>query len=142
MPTTLTAATDFRGGLSRLRTWLDEHPEIPVAYAHFADETGAELVSSAGLFEAITAAANAADALTHARIEITDPDHRRVTYLTVTGTVADAAPPFEITYESSCYDRARAALLASLGVPAIREIRTWTVTAAHLRDLVTAAGCQ
>jgi hypothetical protein len=129
-------ATNFRTGVARLADWLDDHPAIPIAYIHYADESGAELCTPAGLFEAFTVIADVADALTHATIDVTDPDHKRVTYLTVTGTVADrAGAPLEITVEGSVYDSARTALLASLGAPPVREVRTWRVTPQHLRDL-------
>jgi hypothetical protein len=134
--------TTFRSGLARLLNWLTCHPNIPIAYVHYADDSSAELCSPAGLFGALTAAADVADALTDATIDITDPDQdKRITFLTVSGTATAfaTAPPLEIIVEGSCYDTARTALLASLGAPPVPEERAWTTTAAHLRTIAELA---
>lgn len=138
MTATLTDTT-VRSGLARLLDWLTRHPGLPVAFINYADDTGAELCSPAGQFDALIGAAATAEALTHATIEVTDPPLKRITYITIRGTVADFyGAPLEITVEGSVYDAARGALLASLGAPSIPDQRTWQVTAKHLRDLAPA----
>lgn len=138
MTATLTD-TGVRSGLARLLDWLTRHPGLPIAFIQYADDAGVEVCSPAGQFDALAGAADFAAALNHATIEVEDPPDKRVTYLTIRGTVADRhGAPLEITVEGSVYDAARSALLASLGVPPIPTRRTWGVTAKHLRDLVGA----
>lgn len=148
MSTTTTAdtTTSVRAGLARLLEWLTHHPAIPVTFVSYADDANAELCVPAGGFDRLATAADVADALTGSTITITDPAGKRLTRLTITGTIPGDnqptrydRPSLEVLVETSVYDHARARLLASLGVPPDPTVRSWTVTAQHVRDLLDAA---
>lgn len=152
MPTTTDSAVKFnaaidnaittsvRSGLARLLEWLTCHPDIPVSYVSYADNVSVELCLPAGRFDRLATAADVADALAGSTIAVTDPPGKRMTWLTIAGTVAgDSGSGLEVLVSTSVYDQARAALLASLGCPPNPSQRAWDVTAAHLRGLVEAA---
>lgn len=136
-----TTAPKFHTSLTDLLGWITSHPHIPVSHIDFADHEGAELHCPAGQFDALTTAANAADALDDPVIEVVDPPGRdRVTQITVTGDIPGTL--LEICVESTVYDHARVALLTSLGAPPIPGSPMWHPTAAHLRDVVDTADAE
>lgn len=142
--TTADTTTSVRAGLARLLEWLTHHPAIPVTFVSYADDANAELCVPAGGFDRLATAADVADALTGSVITITDPAGKRLTRLTITGTIPSDNPRYdrpslEVLVETNVYDHARARLLASLGAPPDPTVRTWTVTAQHVRDLLDAA---
>lgn len=142
--TTADTTTSVRAGLARLLEWLTHHPAIPVTFVSYADDANAELCVPAGGFDRLATAADVADALTGSTITITDPAGKRLTRLTITGTIPSENPRYdrpslEVLVETSVYDHARARLLASLGAPPDPTVRTWTVTAQHVRGLLDAA---
>jgi hypothetical protein len=147
--TTADTTTSVRAGLARLLEWLTHHPAIPVTFVSYADDANAELCVPAGGFERLATTADVADALTGSTITITDPAGKRLTRLTITGTIPADNPPthstrrdrpsLEVLVETNVYDHARARLLASLGAPPDPTVRSWTVTAQHVRGLLDAA---
>jgi hypothetical protein len=137
MPTATVTATSLRKAVDDLRTWLVDHPDIPIDYIEFVDEFEVEMTSCAtGGFTPLITAADVADALTDPSIEVTDLDNGLATRLAVSGTVADG---LSISVTASVLNGARRAFLRSINARPLDEAVIWTTTSAHLRA-VAAAG--
>lgn len=133
-----TTDTSVRSGVARLLDWLTRHPGIPISYISHVDDLSAEVFSLTGRFEAITAAADIADALCGPQIKVSDPPGKRETELTVWGRTQPGTPGVDICACVVVFDTARDRLLSSLGVARTLGTRNWLVTAAHLRSVADA----
>jgi hypothetical protein len=141
--TTVDLTRSVRQGLARLLKWLTHHPGIPLASVGYVDNVDAELELPPGGLDTLTAVADAADALHAAKIEVADFASRRVTELTVHGTIpgdGPGRPGLAVQAVATVFDHGRARLLASLGVPPDPRVRAWDVTVEHLRGLAERAG--
>lgn len=120
-------------GLRATLEWLTEHPHIPISRVDSACGDCTELELESGRFELLAAAADVADALTHAEITVElSASTGRWCALTITGGLDG----HEITAVGIAYDQAASALLTSLGTPPLPGDPTWPTTADHLRGLV------
>jgi hypothetical protein len=137
MPTATATATSFRKAVEDLRTWLVDHPHIPIDYIEFADESEVDMTSCAtDGFTALITAADVADALTEPSIEVTDLDNGIATRLTVSGTTNDLA----VTVTATVLNGARRAFLRAINARPLDEAVIWTTTAAHLRAVAATGG--
>ncbi|MGH3985912.1 MAG: hypothetical protein ACRDTZ_01160 [Pseudonocardiaceae bacterium] len=126
----------LRDGLRAVLDWITEHGDLPIVNLDYLSPNAVELTLESGRFGLLTAAANAADALTHSTITVTVPDLGRCCVVTVAGRLPDS--PLEITLAGVAYDEAVPTLLASLGTPPIPGDQTWDTSAEHLRGVAEA----
>lgn len=126
----------IRAGLCVLLGWLDAHSHIPFLHVDYVDGHHAELVARSGRFDALRAAAAAAETLTDPTMVVSDrpPDSRSACQITVTGRTG----PLSITVAGLCFDETADALINSLGPPDVPGERSWTTTGEHLRSLLPA----